>query len=163
MVSDKKLDFKIDYRNLKIFEEFNSRDPKFPIVLSSPHSGTLFPAEFLENVAISKDELRSSEDSFVSEIIMNASNAGIPLISMNIPRTFIDVNRDNVEFQLFALLEKCPIVVIKILAVLPTGLVTGIIFAECILIRPGNVLEYKDFRSRIKFPEFTDEFFHILQ
>lgn len=99
MVSDKKLDFKIDYRNLKIFEEFNSRDPKFPIVLSSPHSGTLFPAEFLENVAISKDELRSSEDSFVSEIIMNASNAGIPLISMNIPRTFIDVNRDKIELD----------------------------------------------------------------
>lgn len=98
-MSNKKLDFRVDYKNLQIFEEFNTQNPKFPIVLSSPHSGTLFPPEFLDNVALSQEELRSSEDSFVSEIIMNASNAGIPLISMNIPRTFIDVNRDKIEFD----------------------------------------------------------------
>lgn len=99
MVADKKLEFKINYSKLRIFEEFNTSNPKFPIVLSSPHSGTLFPNEFLDNVTLSKEELRSSEDSFVSEIVINASNAGIPLISMNIPRTFIDVNRDKIELD----------------------------------------------------------------
>jgi len=98
-VTNKKLDFRVDYKKLQIFEEFNTQDPKFPIVLSSPHSGTVFPKEFLDNVALTKDELRSSEDSFVSEIVMNASDAGIPLISMNIPRTFIDVNRDKIEID----------------------------------------------------------------
>ena len=96
-MTDKKLDFRVNYKNLKIFDEFNTREIKFPIVLSSPHSGTLFPPEFLQNSILTEKELRTSEDSFVSEIVQKASDAGIPLISMNIPRTFVDVNRDKIE------------------------------------------------------------------
>lgn len=98
-MDNKKLDFRVNYKNIKIFEEFNVKDPQFPIVLSSPHSGNLFPPEFLENSALSEKELRSSEDCFVSEIIKEASDAGIPLISMNIPRTFVDANRDKIEID----------------------------------------------------------------
>ena len=98
-MSDKILDFKVDYNALKIFDEFNVRKQKFPIVLSSPHAGDVFPKEFLENVALGESELRSSEDCFVTELIKNASDAGIPLISMNISRTFIDVNRDKIELD----------------------------------------------------------------
>ncbi|MBE6445413.1 MAG: N-formylglutamate amidohydrolase [Alphaproteobacteria bacterium] len=98
-MSEKKLDFRIDYKKIKIFEEYNAKDLKFPIVLSSPHAGTLFPEEFLNNSCLSKEELRTSEDCFVSEIVKEASDAGIPLISMNIPRTFVDVNRDKVELD----------------------------------------------------------------
>ena len=98
-MDNKKLDFRVNYKNIKIFGEFNVKDPQFPIVLSSPHSGNLFPPEFLENSALSEKELRSSEDCFVSEIIKEASDAGIPLISMNIPRTFVDANRDKIEID----------------------------------------------------------------
>lgn len=98
-MSDKHLDFSVNYKNLKIFEEFNTKEFKFPVVLSSPHSGTSFPAEFLKNSVLSEKELRASEDCFVSEIMRKASDAGIPMLSMNIPRTFVDVNRDKIEID----------------------------------------------------------------
>lgn len=98
-MADKHLDFSVNYKNLKIFEEYNSKDLNFPIVLSSPHSGRDFPPEFLDNSALSENELRSSEDSFVTEIVAETSAAGIPLLSMNIPRTFVDVNRDKIELD----------------------------------------------------------------
>lgn len=98
-VSEKRINFKVDYKKLKIFEEFNTENPQFPIVLSSPHSGCDFPKEFLEASCLSIEELRASEDCFVTEIVKAASDAGIPLLSMNIPRTFVDVNRDKIELD----------------------------------------------------------------
>ena len=38
-MDEKILDFRVDYSNLKILNEFNTKDFKFPIVLSSPHAG----------------------------------------------------------------------------------------------------------------------------
>lgn len=96
-MAEKKLDFRVNYKKLDIFEEFNTKDILYPMVLSSPHSGNLFPQEFLDNSCLSVEELRSSEDCFVTDIVKGASEAGIPLLSMNIPRTFVDVNRDKIE------------------------------------------------------------------
>lgn len=98
-MSEKKIDFEIDYGKLKIFDEFNTKDIKYPIVLSSPHAGNRFPEEFLKNSALSEHELKISEDCFVTEIVKKASDAGIPLISLNLPRTFVDVNRDKIELD----------------------------------------------------------------
>lgn len=98
-MSDKHLDFRVDYKNLKIFDEFNTQDFKFPLVLSSPHAGSVFPKEFLENSALTEHELKISEDCYVTELIRPASDAGIPLLSMNLSRTFIDVNRDKIELD----------------------------------------------------------------
>lgn len=98
-MADKKIDFKVNYKKLNIFEEYNTKDMLYPIILSSPHSGRQFPKEFLENSALSESELRSSEDCFVDEIVQGASDAGIPMIAMNIPRTFVDVNRDKIEID----------------------------------------------------------------
>ena len=61
-MADKKLDFKVDYSKLNIFDEYNSKDIKFPMVLSVPHKGMLFPEEFLANSRCGIDELRSNED-----------------------------------------------------------------------------------------------------
>lgn len=107
-MTDKHIDFRINYKKLKIFDEFNTKDFQFPIVLSSPHSGRDFPQEFLQNSCRSESELRSSEDSFVDALIIDASNAGIPLISMNIPRTFVDVNRDKIEIDDSMFFDKVP-------------------------------------------------------
>lgn len=98
-MSEKILDFEVDYSKLKIFDEFNTKDIKFPVVLSSPHAGNKFPKEFLQNSALSEHELKISEDCFVTDLIKKASDEGIPLISLNIPRTFVDVNRDKIELD----------------------------------------------------------------
>ena len=95
----KKLDFKVDYSKLKIFTEYNTKDFAYPVVLSSPHSGHDFPPEFLAHSCLEENELRMSEDCFVDELVRGASDAGMPMIAMNIPRTFIDVNRDKIEID----------------------------------------------------------------
>lgn len=99
ILADKKLDFKVDYSKLNIFDEYNSKDIKFPMVLSVPHKGMLFPEEFLANSRCGIDELRSNEDSFVDELVKKASDAGIPMVAMNIARSFVDVNRDKIELD----------------------------------------------------------------
>ncbi len=98
-MTDKQIQFKIDYSKLKIFDEYNSKDIKYPIVLSVPHKGTVFPEEFLACCTHSIDELRRNEDSFVDDLIRSASDAGIPMIAMNISRSFVDVNRDKIELD----------------------------------------------------------------
>ena len=98
-MDNKILDFRIDYKRLKIFDEFNTKDFKFPIVLSSPHAGNTFPEEFLKYSALTEHELRASEDCYVTDLVKGASDAGIPLLSLNLPRTFIDVNRDKIEID----------------------------------------------------------------
>ena len=60
------------------------------MVLSVPHSGRVFPQEFLDRVDVSLNELRSNEDPFVDELVMEASNLGIPMVALNIGRAFID-------------------------------------------------------------------------
>lgn len=99
IVTDKQLHFKVDYSKLNIFDEYNVKEIKYPLVLSVPHKGTVFPEEFLANSQYSLAELRSNEDSFVDELVKQASDAGIPMIAMNIARSFVDVNRDKIELD----------------------------------------------------------------
>lgn len=99
MMNDNKIDFTVDYSKLDVISEYNTKDIRYPIVLSVPHSGRVFPKEFLENVNVSLDELRSNEDPFVDELVIEASNLGIPMIALNIGRAFIDVNRDAIEID----------------------------------------------------------------
>ena len=99
ILTDKQLNFKVDYSKLNIFDEYNVKDIKYPIVLSVPHKGTVFPEEFLTQIKYGIDELRSNEDSFVDELVKDASDAGIPMIAMNIARSFVDVNRDKIELD----------------------------------------------------------------
>lgn len=98
-MAERHIDFKVNYKELKIFEEYNSTDILYPLVLASPHSGQVFPEEFLQQIAMPLKDLRSNEDSFVDELIMSVSNLGIPLLAMNISRAFIDVNRDKIEID----------------------------------------------------------------
>lgn len=98
-MTDKKIKFKVDYSKLKIVSEYNTSEPRYPMVLSVPHSGRAFPVEFLENAAVGIDELRSNEDPYIDELVMEASDCGIPMLSLNIARAFIDVNRDIIEID----------------------------------------------------------------
>ncbi len=98
-MSEKKLNFKVDYSKLEIISEYNTQNQRYPLVLSVPHSGRLFPKEFLKHICVSEEELRSNEDPFVDELVMDASNLGIPMVKLNMGRAFIDVNRDAIEID----------------------------------------------------------------
>ena len=98
-MTENHLDFKVDYNKLKIFDEYNTDNIMYPLILSVPHKGQVFPEEFLHVTGISQSELRRNEDAFVDELVIDASNKGIPMLAMNIARSFIDINRDKMEID----------------------------------------------------------------
>lgn len=96
----KNIDFKIDYSKLNLMDEYNTNELNYPLILSVPHCGTIFPEEFLRAVQPDVMTLRKNEDIFVKDIIEPAIKDGkIPALCLNISRVFIDVNRAKVELD----------------------------------------------------------------
>ena len=94
------IDFTVDYKKLDILTEFNTNDLKYPLLVSIPHAGTVFPKEFLKNIAHDSSVLRKNEDIWVKDLLEPAlTEGGITAISLNISRSFIDVNRAKVEID----------------------------------------------------------------
>ena len=67
------------------------RLPAWPMVLDSPHSGFVMPADF--GAALPAADLRDGEDCFIDELWMPATLRGIPLLAAQFPRTYLDPNR----------------------------------------------------------------------
>lgn len=89
----------IDYSKFDVFTEYGSKDLRYPLIISIPHAGRFFPQEFLQYVALSYQELRQNEDLYVDELISPLAAHGIAILSMNVGRAFIDVNRDKIELD----------------------------------------------------------------
>lgn len=70
-----------------------------PIVVSSPHSGRLYPDDLLSRTGLDERTLRSSEDSFVDEVFAAAPELGAPLIAATFPRVYVDANREPYELD----------------------------------------------------------------
>jgi N-formylglutamate amidohydrolase len=70
-----------------------------PLVLSSPHSGLDYPADFIAASRLDPVTLRRSEDSFVDELFAAAPELGAPLIRALFPRAFVDPNREPFELD----------------------------------------------------------------
>ena len=98
-MSENHLNFTVNYDKLKIFDEVGTDDIRYPLVLSVPHKGQIFPEEFLQTTIVGQAELRRNEDAFVDELVSAAARQGIPMIAMNIARAFVDVNRDKIEID----------------------------------------------------------------
>jgi N-formylglutamate amidohydrolase len=70
-----------------------------PIIFNSPHSGSVYPHEFLNASRIDLPALRRSEDSFMDELIGDLSDHGFPTVRVNFPRSYVDVNREPYELD----------------------------------------------------------------
>ncbi len=81
---------------------------RIPFVYSSPHSGKLYPPEFIKTSRLKLKSLRGSEDCYVDELFSAAPNAGAPLIKAVFPRVFIDANREPYEFDPSMFVEPLP-------------------------------------------------------
>jgi N-formylglutamate amidohydrolase len=66
-----------------------------PVVLDSPHSGTVYPEDFRPAVPLSA--LRSAEDAFVDELYACGPRLGATLIAARFPRSYIDANRSVLD------------------------------------------------------------------
>ncbi|MFO1185347.1 MAG: N-formylglutamate amidohydrolase [Bauldia sp.] len=72
---------------------------RIPVVFSSPHSGTQYPADFLAASRLNRTTIRRSEDSFVDELFEVAAARGAPLLRAHFPRAWLDVNREPYELD----------------------------------------------------------------
>lgn len=70
-----------------------------PFVFSSPHSGRVYPPEFLAISRLDPNTLRSSEDCYVDVLFQSVASLGAPLISARFPRAYLDLNREPYELD----------------------------------------------------------------
>lgn len=69
------------------------------VVLSSPHSGRVYPARFLAAARLDAASLRRSEDVFVDELFAPCTALGVPLLRARFPRAYLDANREPYELD----------------------------------------------------------------
>ncbi|WIM13168.1 MAG: N-formylglutamate deformylase [Enhydrobacter sp.] len=70
-----------------------------PVIVASPHSGDLYPADFLAAAAVPLAALRRAEDAFVDELFAAAPALGMPLLAARFPRSYVDANREPYELD----------------------------------------------------------------
>lgn len=70
-----------------------------PLVFNSPHSGSFYPESFLAESRLDQSAIRRSEDTFVDTLFMGVLEAGAPLLRVNFPRAWLDVNREPYELD----------------------------------------------------------------
>ncbi|MFQ5959653.1 MAG: N-formylglutamate amidohydrolase, partial [Alphaproteobacteria bacterium] len=81
------------------YEVLRPSQPTIPLVVSSPHSGRDYPADFLAEARLDPLALRRSEDSFVDELFGGAPACGAPLLRAFFPRAYVDANREPYELD----------------------------------------------------------------
>jgi N-formylglutamate amidohydrolase len=70
-----------------------------PLVFASPHSGRLYPEDMMAAAALDAVAIRRSEDAFVDELVEAGPSHGAAMISANLARAYIDVNREAFELD----------------------------------------------------------------
>jgi len=68
-----------------------------PLVLDSPHSGTVYPADFRSCCDMAT--LRTAEDTHVDKLYDFAPDLGVAWIEALFPRSYLDANRDTLELD----------------------------------------------------------------
>lgn|SRR5574337_119404 len=68
-----------------------------PLVLDSPHSGTVYPADF--RAALALPVLRRAEDTHVEKLYAFAPELGAGWVEAHFPRIYLDANRDTTELD----------------------------------------------------------------
>jgi N-formylglutamate deformylase len=70
-----------------------------PLILDSPHSGTNYPKDFNHQADLMR--LRQAEDTYVDELFdyNNAEQMGIACLRAEFPRSYIDANRSEKDFN----------------------------------------------------------------
>lgn len=81
------------------FEVLNPAVQSAPFVFSSPHSGRVYPPEFLAQSRLDPLALRKSEDCFVDRLFRSVASLGAPLLAARFPRAYLDLNREPYELD----------------------------------------------------------------
>lgn len=79
-----------------------------PLIVSSPHSGQIYPSCLLQKTRLHMNQLRRLEDAFVDRLFDMAPGLGVPLLRARFARAYIDPNREASEFDPDLLNEPLP-------------------------------------------------------
>jgi len=76
--------------------------PRLPLIFDSPHSGRHYPASFHYQAPLLA--LRQTEDAYVDHLLAGAPAQGVTLLLAEIPRVYLDLNRepDDIDAELLA-------------------------------------------------------------
>ncbi|MBX5158631.1 MULTISPECIES: N-formylglutamate amidohydrolase [unclassified Rhizobium] len=88
-----------EIREYELFEVHEPVSQTIPFVYNSPHSGRIYPPEFIAQSRLEGIAIRRSEDHYVDELFGSAVALGAPLLAANFPRAFLDVNREPYELD----------------------------------------------------------------
>ena len=80
-------------------ELLRPKEPAIPLVVSSPHSGDIYPPSLLRAARLGLAELRGLEDGFVDELFADAPRLGAPLLCARFARAYVDPNREAFELD----------------------------------------------------------------
>lgn len=78
------------------------------LVFASPHSGRSYPDDMMAAAALDAHAIRRSEDAFVDELVGAAPSLGAALISANLARAYIDLNREAFELDQAMFADELP-------------------------------------------------------
>jgi N-formylglutamate amidohydrolase len=70
-----------------------------PLVISSPHSGDIYPPSLLRAVRLEQSQLRCLEDGWVDRLFAFAPEIGAPLLRARFARAYVDPNREAFELD----------------------------------------------------------------
>ena len=83
-------------------------EQRLPVVLASPHSGSVYPPDLVAASRLDAHALRRSEDSFVDELFAAGPALGAPLLRARFARAYLDVNREPYELDPAMFAESLP-------------------------------------------------------
>ncbi|MCE2829418.1 MAG: N-formylglutamate amidohydrolase [Sphingomonadales bacterium] len=77
------------------FSAFNCDDLQFPVLLSVPHAGRIYPLDLTGNLRLDPAQLVRLEDRYADRLAATAIKAGLPTLVAHYARAWIDLNRDS--------------------------------------------------------------------
>jgi N-formylglutamate amidohydrolase len=108
-----------------------------PVVLSSPHSGRLYPRSLLDQLRFEPEQLKALEDGPIDDLVARGCAAGATLIAATYPRVLVDLNREASELDPEALRDPAAAPALRLtlkaragLGVVPTRLLGEPIYRE---------------------------------
>jgi N-formylglutamate deformylase len=97
-----------EIREYELFEVHEPVSQTIPFVYNSPHSGRIYPPEFIAQSRLEGIAIRRSEDHYVDELFGSAVALGAPLLAANFPRAYLDVNREPYELDPALFADRLP-------------------------------------------------------
>lgn len=85
--------------NNPTFVRLGPRVPARPVLIAVPHAGRDYPAAMLANATVPRERLEALEDRHADALAQPAIAAGTPALVARLPRSWLDLNRDEREID----------------------------------------------------------------